>query len=128
MAIIKVRAFNKRGIVMYPFAVKTIGFTLVALIASSVQSQERVGDFSLLDQSGYFHQMSWYNDNKAIAFLVQANQDESVANAIPKFTRLANAFSAEKIQFFLINSMGLRNRKEVQAEIDRPGTNPCSDG
>ena len=107
---------------MYSSPVKTFGFTLFALISSSVLGQERVGDFSLLDQSGYFHQMSWYDDNKAIAFLAQANRDESVANAIPEFTRLAKAFSAEKIQFFLINSMGLRDREEVQAEMNRLGT------
>ena len=107
---------------MYPSPVKTFGFTLFALITSSVLGQERVGDFSLLDQSGYFHQMSWYDDKKAIAFLAQANRDESVANAIPEFTRLAKGFSAEKIQFFLINSMGLRDREEVQAEMDRLGT------
>ena len=107
---------------MYSSPVKTFGFILFALITSSVLGQERVGDFSLLDQSGYFHQMSWYDDKKAIAFLAQANRDESVANAIPEFTRLAKAFSAEKIQFFLINSMGLRDREEVQAEMDRLGT------
>ena len=107
---------------MYSSPVKTFGFTLFTLITSSVLGQERVGDFSLLDQSGYFHQMSWYDDKKAIAFLAQANRDESVANAIPEFTRLAKAFSAEKIQFFLINSMGLRDREEVQAEMDRLGT------
>ena len=107
---------------MYSSPVKTFGFTLFALITSSVLGQERVGDFSLLDQSGYFHQMSWYDDKKAIAFLAQANRDESVANAIPEFTRLAKAFSAEKIQFFLINSMGLRDREEVQAEMARLGT------
>ena len=107
---------------MYSSPVKTFGFTLFALITSSALGQERVGDFSLLDQSGYFHQMSWYDDKKAIAFLAQANRDESVANAIPEFTRLAKAFSAEKIQFFLINSMGLRDREEVQAEMDRLGT------
>ena len=107
---------------MYSSPVKTFGFTLFALITSSALGQEQVGDFSLLDQSGYFHQMSWYGDKKAIAFLAQANRDESVANAIPEFTRLAKAFSAEKIQFFLINSMGLRDRKEVQAEMDRLGT------
>ena len=107
---------------MYSSPVKTFGFTLFALITSSVLGQERVGDFSLLDQSGYFHQMSWYDDKKAIAFLAQANRDESVTNAIPEFTRLAKAFSAEKIQFFLINSMGLRDREEVQAEMDRLGT------
>ena len=107
---------------MFSSPVKTFVFTLFALIASSALGQERVGDFSLLDQAGYFHQMSWYDDNKAIAFLAQANHDESVADAIPEFTRLAKAFSAEKIQFFLINSMGLRNREEVQAEMDRLGT------
>ena len=107
---------------MYSSPVKTFGFTLFALITSSALGQERVGDFSLLDQSGYFHQMSWYDDKKAIAFLAQANRDESVANAILEFTRLAKAFSAEKIQFFLINSMGLRDREEVQAEMDRLGT------
>ena len=107
---------------MYSSPVKSFGFILFALITSSVLGQERVGDFSLLDQSGYFHQMSWYDDKKAIAFLAQANRDESVANAIPEFTRLAKAFSAEKIQFFLINSMGLRDREEVQAEMDRLGT------
>ncbi len=107
---------------MYSSPLKIFGFTLFALITSSVLGQERVGDFSLLDQSGYFHQMSWYDDKKAIAFLAQANRDESVANAIPEFTRLAKVFSAEKIQFFLINSMGLHNREEVQAEMDRLGT------
>ncbi|MEC7459695.1 MAG: hypothetical protein VX751_02175, partial [Pseudomonadota bacterium] len=63
---------------MYSSPVKTFGFTLFALITSSALGLERVGDFSLLDQSGYFHQMSWYDDKKAIAFLAQANRDESV--------------------------------------------------
>ena len=58
---------------------------------------------------------------KAIAFLAQANRDESVRMQ-SLVTRLAKAFSAEKIQFFLINSMGLRDREEVQAEMDRLGT------
>jgi len=106
---------------MNSLAIKTVGLTLSALIASFVQGQDRIGDFSLLDQSGYFHQMSWYDDNKAIAFLVQANRDESVEKALPEFFRLAKAFPAGEIQFFMINSMGLHNREEVQAEMARLG-------
>ena len=77
--------------------------------------------FSLLDQSGYFHQISWYDDHKAIAFLVQANGDEAVEQAIPEFSRLAEAYTDKQIQFFLINSMGLQNRDDVQAEMERLG-------
>ena len=102
-------------------ALKTVGLTLFALIAPFVQGQDRIGDFSLLDQLGYFHQMSWYDDNSAIAFLIQANRDESVEKALPEFSRLAKAFSAKEIKFFMINSMGLHNREEVQAEMARLG-------
>ena len=65
--------------------------------------------------------MSWYDDHKAIAFLVQANGDDAVAQAIPEFSRLADIYSEKQIQFFLINSMGLRNRDAVQAEMEQLG-------
>jgi hypothetical protein len=41
--------------------------------ASAATDAKRVGDFSLLDQRGYFHQMSYYDDHKAIALLVQSS-------------------------------------------------------
>lgn len=28
--------------------------------------QERIGDFSLLDDQGYFHHMAWYNEHAEI--------------------------------------------------------------
>ena len=34
---------------------------------------KRAGDFSLLDQKGYFHQMSYYDDHKVVALLTQSN-------------------------------------------------------
>ena len=33
-------------------------------------AQERIGDFSLLDDQGYFHHMAWYDDHAVIALLV----------------------------------------------------------
>ncbi|MBT5718356.1 MAG: hypothetical protein HOI69_02270, partial [Gammaproteobacteria bacterium] len=33
----------------------------LSLLPTLALGAERVGDFSLLDQDGYFHQMSWYD-------------------------------------------------------------------
>ena len=41
--------------------------------ANAATETKRVGDFSLLDQQGYFHQMSYYDDHKAIAGLIRHN-------------------------------------------------------
>ena len=38
-----------------------------SLIPALAMAAERVGDFALLDQEGYFHHMAWYDDHKAIA-------------------------------------------------------------
>ena len=56
---------------------------------------------------------------KAIAFLVQANGDDAVEQAIPGLSRLAESYTDQQIQFFLINSMGLQDRDNVQAEMER---------
>ena len=51
---------------------------LFTALAGSVFAADRVGDFSLLDQEGYFHQMSWYDNNKAVAIMVHARHDDEV--------------------------------------------------
>jgi len=100
---------------------RILGAGLLCLACIGTQAQERVGDFSLLDQSGYFHQISWYDNNKAIALLVQANGDEAVEAALPDYGRLAESFAEKGIQFFLINPMARHNRDAVQAEMDEFG-------
>ncbi len=92
---------------------------LLSLAVTGAFAQERVGDFALLDQAGYFHHMSWYDNNKAIALLVQANGDATVERALPEFANLAREYADKEIQFFQINPMGKHNREEVQAEMDR---------
>ena len=52
---------------------------LIPLIGTAA---DRVGDFSLLDQDGYHHSMSWYDDHQAIALLVQANGSDATAAAV----------------------------------------------
>ncbi len=88
-------------------------FGLTGLAGQSASAQERVGDFALLDDQGYFHHMSWYDDHQAIVLLVQA--------ALPGFANLADQFSGQGLQFFLLNAMGRHNRDAVHAEMQRAG-------
>lgn len=88
----------------------------------SLQAADRVGDFSLLDQHGYFHQMSWYNDHAAIALLVQANGSSTDAAAIPAFNAQQAKFAERGIEFFMLNPMGRHDRDQVIVEMEKYGT------
>lgn len=89
----------------------------LALLPTMLLAADRVGDFSLLDQEGYFHQMSWYDDNQAIALMVQANGDELVGESISGFISLKAEFEAQGIKFFMLNPMGLKDRDLVKTEL-----------
>lgn len=78
---------------------------------------DRVGDFSLLDQDGYHHSMSWYDDHAAIALLVQANDSQASADAVPAFDALKAKYDSQGIEFMMINPMGRHNRAAVQDEL-----------
>ena len=82
---------------------------------------DRVGDFSLLDEKGYFHAMNRYDDGPAIAFLVQANGSPASLQAIPKFAALQSSYEAQGIKFFLLNPMGLSDRDQVSAAMQQLG-------
>ena len=101
--------------------------TTALLLAAAVSpalatAADRVGDFSLLDQDGYFHQMSWYDDHAAIALLVQANDSAVVDAAIDDFAALQQQYEEQGIQFFMINPMGRLNRTAVAEELAQRGT------
>ncbi|MGI9251790.1 MAG: hypothetical protein ACR2PR_11445 [Pseudohongiellaceae bacterium] len=79
--------------------------------------EARVGDFSLLDQDGYFHNMSWYDNHAAIALLVQANDGRDMAARVAEFDALKAEYASEGIKFMMINPMGRLNRDAVKAEV-----------
>ena len=89
----------------------------LSLLPTLVLAADRVGDFSLLDQNGYFHQMSWYDDNKAIVLLVQATGDSAAQNVLADFDSLKSSFDTQGIEFFMINPLGLKDRDAVKAEM-----------
>ncbi|MEX2130461.1 MAG: redoxin domain-containing protein, partial [Pseudohongiellaceae bacterium] len=101
---------------------RLFGLLLIGLLLSPViNAADRVGDFSLLDQDGYFHQMSWYDDHAAIALLVQANGSAAAEQAAPAFAALQARYDEQGIQFFMINPLGTQSREAVKAELERLG-------
>ena len=90
---------------------------VLSLLPTLVLAVDRIGDFSLLDQNGYFHQMSWYDDNKAIVLLVQATGDTAVQNVLTDFDALNSRFDTQGIEFFMINPLGLKDRDAVKAQM-----------
>jgi len=90
--------------------------TLAVGAGVSQAADERVGDFALLDQQGYFHHMAWYDNNKAIAFLVQANGAEETRQALASFSSLKAQYEEQGIVFMMINPLG-QDRASVAADL-----------
>jgi hypothetical protein len=86
---------------------------------NSADISMRVGDFSLLDQHGYFHHMSWYDNRKAIVLLVQANGSESFRQALPQFQAMHTAHK-DNFQFFMLNPSG-QSRESVINDVASVG-------
>lgn len=91
------------------------------VVATSASAVDRVGDFSLIDQKGYFHQLSYYDDHKAVALLVMSNGSKGAAKAVPGF-KAAQEKYADQVEFFMINPLGTQSRASVQQELDKYGT------
>ncbi len=82
--------------------------------AQAPDINSRVGDFSLLDQNGYFHHMSWYDNRKAIVLLVQANGSNTFRQALPTFAALHTTYQ-DNFQFFMLNPLGESRASVIDA-------------
>ena len=87
------------------------------LFSISAHAAPRVGDFSLLDQNGNFHHMAWYDDHKAIAFLVQLNGSEQTHAAAADYARMQSRFDADGVEFMMLNPIG-ESRDSIKQELD----------
>jgi hypothetical protein len=89
---------------------------------SKTSTPTRVGDFSLLDQKGYFHQMSYYDNYKVVALLSQSNGSKGTTEAIANFKDAQSKYG-QQVKFFMINPLGTEERAAVQAQVDQYATN-----
>ncbi|OFE12767.1 hypothetical protein PHACT_06130 [Pseudohongiella acticola] len=92
----------------------------VTLGSGPAMAQDRVGDFALLDQDGKFHHMAWYDNNKAVAFLVQASNDAATQESLASFNALKEQYASQNIVFMMINPLG-EARDIVKADAERLG-------
>jgi len=103
---------------------KTIlaGMTAAALTLGSATSfaAERVGDFALLDQDGLYHHMAWYDNNKAVALLVQASGDAATEQSVESYVQLKAQYEEQGMVFFMINPLG-EQRAVVKNDATRLG-------
>jgi peroxiredoxin len=90
------------------------------VLGSQAWAVERAGDFALLDQHGRYHQLSYYDDHRAVVLLTQANSCEATNQALPAFAALESRFAAQGIEFLLLNPQGI-DRGLVAAEMSSLG-------
>jgi len=101
-----------------------LGFTAglsAGLSASSVAAPQRAGDFALLDQQGYFHHMAWYNNNKAIAFLVHSSGASETSAALASYQDVKSRYADQGVIFLMINPLG-ESRDAVKQDLAALGT------
>ncbi len=100
-------------------AINFLLFGLIGLLAghsSMAADLVRVGDFTLLDQNGVSHQLSWYGDQKAVVILVHANGDPDVRAATLGLNELTEQFRDKDVAFFMLNAIALDNRHSIAKE------------
>ena len=97
----------------------------LSLLPTLALGAERVGDFSLLDQDGYFHQMSWYDDNQAIVLLVQAAGDAAVQDVLADFDTLKSSFEATGHRVLHDQPTGLERSRCGEGRNSQHGISMC---
>ena len=106
---------NKRLLTASLSALAALSFSF----STSLMANERVGDFALLDHEGLFHHMAWYDNRKAIVFMVQTNGSNTAEQALPEFLAQHKAH-ADDFQFFMLNPLG-ESRASVAAVATAQG-------
>jgi len=92
-----------------------------AMMAISVELEQEVENFRLLDHQGNSHELFYYDDKKAIVFLVQGNGCPIVRNAAPRFEEIRELYSKNGIEFFMINSNLQDNKLSIKEEAEEFG-------
>ena len=97
--------------------------TIIGLIFAvqtwSLEIGSRVENFRLYDHQGSSHELYYYDDKKAVVFLVQGNGCPIVRNAMPRFQELAEQYGEQGVQFFLLNSNLQDSRTTIHDEAVR---------
>jgi peroxiredoxin len=81
----------------------------------------KVGDFSLLDHQGKFHQLSWYGDQKAVVIFIQGNGCPIVRNGAPTLKAIRDEYESQGVTFFMLNPQTQDKRASIAKEAEEFG-------
>ena len=93
----------------------------ISVAASAAVAQDRVGDFALLDHEGVYHNMSWYDNNKAVALFVQVNGDAASQASLEHISALRSEYEAQGVVFMMINPLGQTRDSVKSVAADHEG-------
>ena len=103
---------------------KKITFFLILLLSfgvSAIEPGDKVENFRLLDHKGGSHELFYYDDQKALVFLVQGNGCPIARNAAPRFKELRDIYSDKEVEFFMLNSNLQDDRLSIREEAKEYG-------
>lgn len=89
--------------------------------AWAAKPSERVENFTLLDHLGESHELYYYSDTKALAFMVQGNGCPISRNAWPRFRELRDEYAEKGVKFMMINSNLQDHRASINREAEQFG-------
>ena len=102
------------------FVAGCVGVVMAAQ-AMGLAPHERVDNFRLYDHQGASHELYYYDDAKAVVFMVQGNGCPIVRNAMPRFKELKDQYADKGVQFLMLNSNLQDNRESVSREAKEFG-------
>ncbi|CAN0497630.1 unnamed protein product, partial [Scytosiphon promiscuus] len=92
----------------------SLGFALAAaLLATTADAGERVGDFALIDHQGAFQHLAWYDDQSAVVILPLSDSASDAAT----LNTLKQQYATQGVEFFLLNPGLYTDRDRAQAEM-----------
>jgi peroxiredoxin len=98
---------------------------LTALLNVSASAADRISDFSLIDHTGKYHQLTRYSNRDAIVLIVHDGGSEVAEDVASDLAKVAEHFAESRIKFFMINSSGIEDKAIIaaaakDAEIEFP--------
>ena len=102
--------------------------SLVTAIAATLFSIEvtagitqKIDDFTLIDQKGVAHRLSYYAGSPAVVLFVQGNGCPIVRNVLPDLKTVRDEFEPQGVRFLMLNANPQDNRATIAKESEEWG-------
>ena len=101
---------------MKAFRVMVFGVWILIGSIAVASPKPLVNDFALLDQSGKFHQLSYYGDQKAVVLYSHSVELSKINGDLTGLAKIRDQFSAEPVVFLMINSVRDESRDDIASD------------